>query len=907
MNKKIDINKPQNSLANRKDSQRLQETVSRTKARMNTSPFLHANEPNIEDDIAYNNSPDNELPIGAIAPEDMVTNVGGTPQKTLSKNDGLKDKKGLKDKNSLMDKGKEKIKNKAAGAAVTAATGGAINGKLAEKVGEQALKAVGNYKQKLKRKIIFYGVIAGISALIMLIIVAAIIGAGQGNRAPYKTITCDLTDMSNKELVQYLYNNNYCQQENCEYKKGTGPNGDKYEDPFVFFKGFKKLLNEKIVAKEESDGPLLYETVAYNRGDDELFQLRYHEHWYWWLDEFFTKTNTDDDGETIDPDIADMLSEEKELSLLTDYMYEWVKSEDVTLADKLLALINGLASMTDPRAKKIFERILGTGEFIKDKLTDDEKTRLTSWFTGASYEDLMLFDEYDRATGTKAGAAVLTALGFKKVFSINRYVGYLKYGKDLKQVTDKNSWPTAESLEYTTNTTYTGPDGDTTAVSTGYIYNRLLSTKFAYTVGKDDVDWDLVERSVIASIQEIFNHVQEFYGCTKAICKPCGSDDGGGSGICSDISLTSTSLSKEEFISLTQEGMKSYSKEGASKISENAGLIYDISITKNFNPELVVIRAVVEGFSPGNNNYWGLNCPNGADCSGRTYHSIEAGVKAFIDVMQGYGTNNLLEIYSVHHYAYIGSYWLNPGGSGSGGCYYYSHIKKYMSEERSNQVGNACSQSNKCSGSSCLKTNDEDQLAYSKFQVQKMLDIRKAIYKLDAGTCDDSESTKIPTNDRLKYLFPDGVPTTKTEMEKYLTTITIPILNESGESTTMNLTVHNKLSSNFMAAFTEIKNSGFKIKKSTTAAFVWRSVSGTSKLSAHSYGAAVDINREDNPICNTKSVPCGKYNPGVNEYSIPKSIANILESHGLLWGLWEGNRYPGGVKYDYMHFSYTGT
>lgn len=51
----------------------------------------------------------------------------------------------------------------------------------------------------------------------------------------------------------------------------------------------------------------------------------------------------------------------------------------------------------------------------------------------------------------------------------------------------------------------------------------------------------------------------------------------------------------------------SNSSDLASALYSNAGSIFDISKDSDVNPLLVIIRAIIEGNSPGpsKNNYWG--------------------------------------------------------------------------------------------------------------------------------------------------------------------------------------------------------------------------------------------------------------------------------------------------------------
>lgn len=162
----------------------------------------------------------------------------------------------------------------------------------------------------------------------------------------------------------------------------------------------------------------------------------------------------------------------------------------------------------------------------------------------------------------------------------------------------------------------------------------------------------------------------------------------------------------------------------------NSDLIYDTAKKNNVNPELVVVRAVNEGFSPGggSNNYWGIGCTNtgGVNACSR-YSSLSDGVKGFASISPVKNSETASEMMST--YAYIGDYWYNPGSWSLGGCAYYPSINGYMSSSRSVTVGGYCETSRSCSGSSCNKTIDEDQQAYSKWQVEEnLIKRRKEIF-----------------------------------------------------------------------------------------------------------------------------------------------------------------------------------
>ena len=183
-----------------------------------------------------------------------------------------------------------------------------------------------------------------------------------------------------------------------------------------------------------------------------------------------------------------------------------------------------------------------------------------------------------------------------------------------------------------------------------------------------------------------------------------------------------TLLSRSSFINKVSSYCENHKGEIAQALCNNAGIVYDVSKSNDVNALLVIARAMVEGNSPGdsNNNYWGIRCYNGAkpkDCA--SYKSLEDGVRGFADTVSKY--NNLAEMLS--KYVYIGKFWYNPGSASVGGCYYFPYIKQYMSPQRSNTVSYICNKSSRCiiSGGDCTPTIDEDQIAYSTWQVEKKM------------------------------------------------------------------------------------------------------------------------------------------------------------------------------------------
>lgn len=72
--------------------------------------------------------------------------------------------------------------------------------------------------------------------------------------------------------------------------------------------------------------------------------------------------------------------------------------------------------------------------------------------------------------------------------------------------------------------------------------------------------------------------------------------------------------------------------------------------------------------------------------------------------------------------------------------------------------------------------------------------------------------------------------------------------------------------------------------------FNYRKIAGTSRLSMHSYGIAIDINTKTGDYWRWST--SGKY-----QNKIPEKIVHIFEKHGFVWGgRWH--------HFDTLHFEY---
>lgn len=198
---------------------------------------------------------------------------------------------------------------------------------------------------------------------------------------------------------------------------------------------------------------------------------------------------------------------------------------------------------------------------------------------------------------------------------------------------------------------------------------------------------------------------------------------------CSDFSLTTTTLSKSEFTSSVRNYQDSH--EDWALFQTNAEKIYDMAIENNVNPEIIIVRAILEGFSPGGrkHNYFGINCNNGHPENCSVFSSFDEGILGFINVVHGYDSFVQLS----NRYAQLGEIWRNPGDWGNGGCVYAPSI---YPDGLDAYVIEACGAAYAgCSGSSCMPTRQQDKEAYALYQSKSMTKKRLEVFGIESNTC----------------------------------------------------------------------------------------------------------------------------------------------------------------------------
>ena len=121
--------------------------------------------------------------------------------------------------------------------------------------------------------------------------------------------------------------------------------------------------------------------------------------------------------------------------------------------------------------------------------------------------------------------------------------------------------------------------------------------------------------------------------------------------------------------------------------------------------------------------------------------------------------------------------------------------------------------------------------------------------------------------------------------------------NDDGTSPVKDIYFHKKCAPNLLAALTDIWNYYGKDDAKIHAigmhrfsgAYNYRPIRGSTRLSDHSFGAAIDIDSQDNPMTTDLSVP----------YKMTKACVDAFKAHGAFWG---GDFRS---RKDYMHYQWS--
>jgi len=144
---------------------------------------------------------------------------------------------------------------------------------------------------------------------------------------------------------------------------------------------------------------------------------------------------------------------------------------------------------------------------------------------------------------------------------------------------------------------------------------------------------------------------------------------------------------------------------------------------------------------------------------------------------------------------------------------------------------------------------------------------------------------------RIRYepFFEKMYGNSESEVKKNLVTITwIPGI----ANTSIRVSKINNADKRFKEVSDELEKVSDELQKyikKTAGTFNYRNIAGTSRLSVHAFGIAIDIN--------TQYSNYWQWNGMKYKNQIPIEIVEIFEKHGFIWG---GKWY----HYDTMHFEY---
>lgn len=155
------------------------------------------------------------------------------------------------------------------------------------------------------------------------------------------------------------------------------------------------------------------------------------------------------------------------------------------------------------------------------------------------------------------------------------------------------------------------------------------------------------------------------------------------------------------------------------------------------------------------------------------------------------------------------------------------------------------------------------------------------------------EKLEVNKSERIKFLFPEWLPKSKREMErKYLTRITVQILDKKWNTQSKTLQVHKKLAKNYEAIFKELLSNWIKVDGNSTWAYCRRKVRRWKTQSEHSFWSAIDINW---------AVNGGVYGK-TDKSSIYYNNQTTVEIFKKYWFAWWWDRSK--RSDDPMHFTY---
>lgn len=366
----------------------------------------------------------------------------------------------------------------------------------------------------------------------------------------------------------------------------------------------------------------------------------------------------------------------------------------------------------------------------------------------------------------------------------------------------------------------------------------------------------------------------------------------GASGGLGLLNITSTTLTREEFVSAVQSYSAAISKGNGTKVfRDNAGVIYDICVKNNINPVLCAAQAWQEQNWDDPNtspfNFWGIAVYNGQNY-GNKYASMENALEGYCRQINNQISGSLKSTYqsTAAKFATVNSKFKGDMSTIYDIFSAYAYIGKgHTVQEEADYAANYVESIMKCA-SQIFGEGALEAVSYGS----------------------STEYANASATEKVKNLFPNGIPQNEAELMPYLTIINVPATSKSGNKYTISVQVHKAIAQDVYNACLAAQQEGFKIYEiGGYGSWRWNDNAGKAgglPHSQHCYGLAVDINSTENgQFKNGKPTSNWFYSPGSNPYSIKpdSSLVKTFKAAGWGWGGdWTSSK-------DYMHFSFCGT
>jgi len=169
------------------------------------------------------------------------------------------------------------------------------------------------------------------------------------------------------------------------------------------------------------------------------------------------------------------------------------------------------------------------------------------------------------------------------------------------------------------------------------------------------------------------------------------------------------------------------------------------------------------------------------------------------------------------------------------------------------------------------------------------------VYQYPKGKIETPERFHNPGRIRNDNFFKNMYGKTSAEVQQNFTTITwCPKL--IGQR--LQITTVNEVDKRLTAVSAELdEHPEWKDYLYSAGTFNWRMISGTNRLSSHSFGIAIDLNTKHSNYWQWDYQTTNENKELSYKNNIPQGIVDIFEKHGFIWG---GKWY----HYDTMHFEY---